>query len=90
MPREERDYLHRSLVDKLGVEPDQRVCMRGAFDDAFVRMLSAALGAPPARRAQGKFDAIFLYVRELEDLRAVETLAAHLVPTKRTRAGSRS
>ncbi len=53
-PREpERDYSHRSLLDKLGVKPGQRIAVFGIEDAAFLndladRVPEFARGKPPS------------------------------------------
>ncbi|MBV8637984.1 MAG: hypothetical protein JO322_07835 [Candidatus Eremiobacteraeota bacterium] len=80
MAREERDYSHRSLIDKLGVKREHRICLRGALSRTFVDALSAEVEHRPATNARGRYDLIFLQVDAPEDLRTIATLAAHLEP----------
>ena len=78
----ERDYSHRTLVDKLAVKPGARVALAGAsqHDAWFVDMLDAFLEAPPARSVRGTYDAIFLRVNAPADLAKIATLASKLAP----------
>lgn len=80
MPSNERTYAHRSLVEKLGIKRDHRVCLRGIRDEGFVALITAHVEQPPARTARGTFDAIVYEVHAPRDLDAVESLATHLVP----------
>ena len=78
MAREERDYSHRTLIDKLGIKREHRVCLRGNFSRDFVDGIASALDRPPAKAAQGRFDLIFLQVDAPCDLHAIASLATHL------------
>jgi hypothetical protein len=78
MATEERDYSHRSLLDKLGVAPGKRIYVRGTASE-FAKALTAA-GTPPVRSLRGSFDLIFLHVDTPDDLRSIPGLAAHLDP----------
>jgi hypothetical protein len=78
--KEERSYAHRSLLDKLGIKPCMRTCLRGAFDDAFVRDVSERAGSPPARAARGRYDAIVALFDDLRALDAIAALREHLEP----------
>jgi hypothetical protein len=46
----ERCYSHRSLLDKLGVKPSQRICVLGVNDPAFEQDLAAIV--PDAEREE--------------------------------------
>ncbi len=78
MAREERDYSHRSLIDKLGVKREHRVCLSGNHSRDFVTEVAASLDQRPATTAQGQFDLIFLHVDAPRDLEAIPSLATHL------------
>jgi hypothetical protein len=76
-PREpERDYSHRSLLDKLGVKPGQRICVLGIEDAAFLNDLADCvpdfvLGKPPSGA-----DMILLGAENLKALARVKSLAS--------------
>ena len=76
-PREpERDYSHRSLLDKLGVKPGQRICVVGVEDAAFLNDLADRVpdfsrGKPPSEA-----DMILLGADNLKALARVKLLAA--------------
>jgi hypothetical protein len=80
MAREERDYSHRSLLDKLGVKAEHRVCLRGSLSRELVDGLSAALENAPSTAMRRRYDLIFLQVDEPADLRAILSLREHLEP----------
>ena len=80
MAREERDYSHRTLADKLGVKPGARICVRGSFDEGFVTMLAGASERAPSRAVRGRYDLIFLFVGKTADLHAISALAKALEP----------
>lgn len=58
----------RSVIDKLGIQPGQRVAVLGRFEPAFRRDLESRLGAPPLTRAAAGCDHVLL---------AAATAAAH-------------
>ena len=76
----ERDYSHRSLLDKLGVKPSQRICVLGINDPAFEQDLAAIV--PDAERDDlGKgADLIFLAVNDLKALEGIKSLEASIKP----------
>jgi hypothetical protein len=39
----ERDYSHRTLIDKVGVKPGQRIAVLGVEDTEFLRDLAASV-----------------------------------------------
>jgi len=49
-----------SVLDKLGVKAGQKLALLGTFEAAFVRALTARLGAAPARRASAGCDHVLL------------------------------
>ena len=75
-PREpERDYSHRSLLDKLGVKPRQRICVIGVEDASFLNDLAGRVpefvrGKPPSGA-----DMILLGAENLKALTPVKSLA---------------
>jgi hypothetical protein len=73
----DRDYSHRSLVQKLGVRSEHRVYVR-SVDAEFRRDLTTELESPIAQSLRGEFDLIFLHVDTLRDLDAIIKLASHL------------
>jgi hypothetical protein len=80
MPSSERDYSHRTLVEKLGIKRQHRVCLRGITDARFVELVTASVEAPPSGSARGRYDIIILEVNRPADLTHIAGLAEHLVP----------
>jgi hypothetical protein len=76
----ERCYSHRSLLDKLGVKPSQRICVLGVNDPAFEQDLAAIV--PDAEREErGKgADLIFLAANDLKALERIKLLEASIKP----------
>jgi hypothetical protein len=74
----ERDYSHRTLIEKLGIKPEHRVYLRGISDPAFTRLVNASLDAAVAPTASGRFDVVVFEVNVPKDLNAIPTLAEHL------------
>lgn len=69
----ERDYSHRSLLDKLGVKPGQRVCVIAVSDAAFRNDLAAVPRATMGK-LQKENDLIFLGAENVKDLAAIQAL----------------
>jgi len=75
-PREaERDYSHRSLLDKLGVKPGQQIAVLGVEDPAFLQDLSTR--APDFSREipHTGADLILFSAEDVKDLRRLKILA---------------
>jgi hypothetical protein len=73
----ERDYSHRTLIQKLGIKPEHRVCLR-VSDRAVVDLVTSSIDTAPVRSARGRYDVIILEVNAPKDLEAIATLAVHL------------
>lgn len=72
--RRERDYSHRSLIDKLGVKEISRVCVIGVEDREFARQLSdKAVDITRERPASGS-DFIFFSADSIAELRKLRSL----------------
>ena len=76
--KQERDYSHRTLLDKLGVKPEHRVAVRRVADEAFLAELERRLANRPSTSLRGRYDLIFLHVDAPRDLDAVPAAALHL------------
>lgn len=76
----ERSYTHRSLMDKLGVKPGMRACVRRIADARFLRDLRERLGTAPSGTLRGRYDAIFAGIADVRDFVAIGTLREHLQP----------
>lgn len=70
---QERDYSHRTTVQKLGVKPDQRVEVTGDVGTGLRRDLKEALGRGLVK--SGDLDGVVVYVHSEEE--AKETLARY-------------
>jgi hypothetical protein len=80
MKRPERDYSHRSLFDKLGVNADSHVALVGTHDEAFVSELDVRLAKAPSRALRTSYDLIFVRVDDEADLARIGRAASHLRP----------
>jgi hypothetical protein len=70
----ERDYSHRSLLDKLGVRPDQAIAVLGIEDPSFLRELTERVAAFAQGSLSAKSDLIFLSVENVKDLARLKRL----------------
>ncbi len=64
----ERDYSHRSTVEKLGVKPDERVEVAGDLGVALRRDLRATLGRGFVKSAE--LDGVIALVESIEEAEA--------------------
>lgn len=71
----ERDYSHRSLLDKLGVKPGQQISVLGVRDAAFLKDLAARVPAFTDEKHPRIADLVFLAAEDLESLAHLEKLA---------------
>lgn len=60
MAREERDYSHRSLIEKLGIKPGHRVCLLAVSNRDLAPLVRAHVETPPATSLRGTFEAVWL------------------------------
>ena len=75
-PREpERDYSHRSLLDKLGVKPGQRIGVLGVEDAAFLKDLADRVPEFAREKSHSGADMILLGADNLKALAKVKSLA---------------
>ena len=65
MAKEERDYSHRSLVDKLGVKPDERIEITGDVGTELRREVKERLGRGLVK--SGELDGAIVLVQSLEE-----------------------
>jgi len=70
----ERDYSHRSLLDKLGVKAGQRICVLGLEDAAFLKELATITPDVAIEKAQKEADLIFLGAGDLKSLARIQSL----------------
>jgi len=71
----ERDYSHRSLLDKLGVKAGQRIAVLGVEDAAFLSELAARVPEFSRGSFSGQADIILLGVESIGDLPRLKSLA---------------
>jgi len=74
----ERDYSHRSLLDKLGVKADQRICVLGVEDAAFLKELAAIVPSAAHGKLRNQSDLIFLGANDLKTLARIKSLEPHI------------
>jgi hypothetical protein len=65
MPKTERDYSHRTTVQKLGVKPDERVEIAGDVGTGLRRDVQEALGRGLVR--SGELDGAIVLVESAEE-----------------------
>ena len=66
--RRERDYSHRTTVEKLGVEPDQRVEITGDVGPGLRRDIKETLGRGLVR--SGELDGAIVLVESEDEAKA--------------------
>ena len=74
----ERDYSHRSLLDKLGVKPGQRISVLGIGDSAFLDDLASRAPEFSRGRVSEPADIILLAAESLSDLTPLKSLAEQI------------
>jgi len=70
----ERDYSHRSLLDKLGVKPGQRIALVGIEDPEFRKELVARLPEFAREKPQDDLDLLFYRAESAEALPRLKNL----------------
>jgi len=70
----ERDYSNRSLLDKLGVKPGQRVCVLGVADKEFLLDLAVVVPNAAHGKPRKETDIIFLAAENLKSLDRINSL----------------
>ena len=78
-PRRQEYHSTRSLVDKLGVKPFQRITVLGIDDDPFWVQLTAQAGDVVKGRLRKDSDLIFFAADSLSELRQLTRLKTYLV-----------
>jgi len=71
----ERDYSHRSLLDKLGVKPGQRIALVGIEDPEFRKELAARVPEFAREKPQDDLDLLFYRAESAEALPRLKNLA---------------
>jgi len=74
----ERDYSHRSLLDKLGVKPGQRVCVLGVADKEFLLDLAVVVPNAAHGKPRKETDIIFLAAENLKSLDRINSLEPYI------------
>jgi hypothetical protein len=70
----------KTLLEKLGVRPAERVYVKDLSEDGFVRDLAHTVTTPPSGVLRGTFDVAFLGIADPSALNAVGRVIAHLIP----------
>src|SRR5436190_23382685 len=70
----------KPLIDKLGIEPGDRVAVLGVDDESFRTVLAEQTEAVSESAEEGPYDVILLQADRPEDLEALETLEPVLEP----------
>jgi len=71
----ERDYSHRTLIDKVGVKPGQRIAVLGVEDTEFLRDLAASVPEYSRGNRISKAELIFFSAEAREDLSQLRSLS---------------
>jgi hypothetical protein len=75
-PREpERDYSHRTLAEKLGIKPGQRIAVLGVEDSEFQRDLEVIVPDYSRGHRMGDADLLFFSAEAKEDLSKLKSLS---------------
>jgi hypothetical protein len=75
----ERDYSHRSLIDKLGVKPGQKILILGVDDAAFMNDIVPFSPEFAERPPAADLDLIFYRAEQKSDLRRLASLRKAIV-----------
>jgi hypothetical protein len=75
----ERDYSHRSLLDKLGVKPGQKILISGVDDGAFINYIAPFTPEFEERKPAGDLDLIFYRAETRKDLARLRFLRKSIV-----------
>ena len=71
----ERDYSHRTLIDKVGVKPGQRIAVLGVEDAEFLSDLAASVPEYSRGNRISKAELIFFSAEAREDLAQLKSLS---------------
>ena len=71
----ERDYSHRSLIDKLGVKPGQKITVLGVESAEFLMELAARVPEYSGGKRVAGADLIFFSAEAIADLGQLSSLA---------------
>src|SRR5271169_6629593 len=76
----ERDYSHRSLLDKLGVKPGQKILILDVNDPAFLNDIQPYSPAFADRRLSSDLEMIFFGAEQKKDLARLASLRKSILP----------
>ena len=71
----ERDYSHRTLIDKVGVKPGQRIAVLGVEDTEFLKDLEDRVPEYSRGNRISNADLIFFSAEAREDLSQLKSLS---------------
>jgi hypothetical protein len=74
----ERDYSHRSLLDKLGVKPGQRIAVLGVEDAVFLKDLAERVPDFVREKPPSGADIILLGAENLKALARLKSLVSSI------------
>ena len=74
----ERDYSHRSLLDKLGVKPEHRLAVIGLAGEDFLSQLAARAAGVSRDHPVFDSDLIFFAAEDKKDLQRLKSLLPFL------------
>jgi hypothetical protein len=77
----ERDYSHRSLLDKLGVKPGQKILILGVNDGAFINEIQPFNPQFEERKPATDIDLIFFSSEQKKDLAGLAQLRKSIAKT---------
>lgn len=75
----ERDYSHRSLLDKLGVKSGQRILILDILDSSFLNDIKPFAPTFAERKPAGNIDLIFFGAEKMDDLKRLASLRKSIV-----------
>jgi hypothetical protein len=75
----ERDYSHRSLLDKLGVKPGQKILILGVDDGAFINDIEPFKPEFAERKPAADLDLIFFRAEVKKELARLASLRKSIV-----------
>jgi hypothetical protein len=79
-PRQtERDYSHRSLLEKLGVKPGQRILILDILDASFLNDIKPFTPDFAERKPAADIDLIFFGAEQRENLKRLASLRKSIV-----------
>ena len=79
----ERDYSHRTLMDKLGVKPGQRIVVLGVEDAEFLRDLAASVPEYSRGNRINNADLLFFSAEARADLSQLKSLSRLIFKIRR-------